>query len=109
MVEGFNRTLREVISRLMDHSNSNRYVGVLDELLDGYTNTLHSRHDEVPAKIGMEIMWRDCGYISLKGKPLRRCNRLLKLETMFTRLDQVGCLLADTMRGGQRGVCGDQS
>ena len=30
MVERFNRTLREVMSRLMEHRDSNRYVDVLD-------------------------------------------------------------------------------
>ena len=32
MVERFNRTLREVMSRLMEHRDSNRYVDVLDDL-----------------------------------------------------------------------------
>ena len=52
MVERFNRTLREVMSSLTEHRDSNRYVDVLDDLVDGYNNTPHSGHGRVPAKIG---------------------------------------------------------
>ena len=52
MVERFNRTLCEVMSRLMEHRDSNRYVDVLDELVDIYNNTPHSRHGWVPANTG---------------------------------------------------------
>ena len=60
MVERFNRTLREVMSRLMEHRDSNRYVDVLDELVDGY----------------MEMMCRDCVYRKMKGRHLRPYYRL---------------------------------
>ena len=52
MVERFNRTLCEVMSRLMEHRDSNRYVDVLDELVDIYNNTPHSRHGWVSANTG---------------------------------------------------------
>ena len=97
MVERFNRTLREVMSRLMEHRGSNCYVDVLDDLIDGYINTPHSRHGGVPAKIEAG----DSGFRSLKGRHLRRCNQLLKLETMFAWLDREGCLRVVTMRDGQ--------
>ena len=52
MVERFIRTLREVMSRLIEHRDSNRYVDVLDKLVDGY----------------MEMMCRDCVYRKMKGR-----------------------------------------
>ena len=52
MVERFNRTLREVRSRLMEHRDSNRYVDILDDLVEGYNNTPHNRHGWVPAHTG---------------------------------------------------------
>ena len=52
MVERFNRTLREVLSRLMEHRDSTRYVDVLDEIVDSYNKTPHSRHGWVPADTG---------------------------------------------------------
>ena len=52
MVERFNRTLREVMSRLMEHRNVNRYVDVLTDLVEGNNNIPHSRPDGMPDKIG---------------------------------------------------------
>ena len=52
MVERLNRTLREVMSRVMEHRNKNRYVDVLYDLIEGYNNTPHSRHSGVAVNIG---------------------------------------------------------
>ena len=52
MVERFNRTLHEVMSRLIEHRNINSYVDVLTDLVEGYSNTPCSRHNGVPDKIG---------------------------------------------------------
>ena len=51
-VERFKRTLRQVMFRLMEHRNNNRYVDVIDDLIVGYNNTPHSRHGGVPASVG---------------------------------------------------------
>ena len=46
----------------MEHRNNNRYVDVIEDLLEGYNNTPHSRHGGVPASIGdkgdMQRLWR---------------------------------------------------
>ena len=60
MVERFNGTLREVMSRPIEHRDSNRCVDVLNELVDGY----------------MEMMCRDCVYRKMKGRHLRPYYRL---------------------------------
>ena len=52
IIESFNQTLREMMSRLIEHGDSNRYFDVLTDLVEGYNNTSHSRHDGVPDKIG---------------------------------------------------------
>ena len=52
MVERLNRTLHEVMSRVMEHRDNNRYVDVLNDLIEGYNNTPHSRHGGVPVNIG---------------------------------------------------------
>ena len=52
MVERLNRTLHEVVARVMEHRDNNRYVDVLNDLIEGYNNTPHSRHGGVPVNIG---------------------------------------------------------
>ena len=85
----------------MEHRNNNRYVDVIEDLLEGYNNTPHSRHGGVPASIGdkgdMQRLWRQ----KFERETPKRYNRLLKLETMFAWLDQEGCLRMSTMRDGQ--------
>ena len=51
-VESFNRTLLEVMSRLMEHHSSKRYIDVLDDNVDRYNNTPHSRQEGTPDEIG---------------------------------------------------------
>ena len=40
------------MSQLMEHRENNRYIDVLNDLIEGYNNTPHSRHCGVPANIG---------------------------------------------------------
>ena len=40
------------MSQLMEHRDSNRYVDILDDLVEGYNNTPHNRHGWVPAHTG---------------------------------------------------------
>ena len=39
MVERFNRTLHEVMSRLIEHRDSSCYVDVLNEHIEGYNTS----------------------------------------------------------------------
>ena len=49
MVERFNRTLREVLARLMNHRRTKKYVDVLDDLVEAHNKTPHSRTGVAPS------------------------------------------------------------
>ena len=74
LVERFNRTLREVMSRLMEHRDSTRYVDVLDEIVDVTTRHLIAGTVGCQQTQGMMMMCRDCGYRDLKGRQIGRAS-----------------------------------
>ena len=52
MVESWNRTLRNSLERYMTAFNTNKYIDVLDDLVDGYNNRKHSVTGFAPNDVG---------------------------------------------------------
>ena len=52
VVERFNRTLKAKMYRYFTHTNTRRYVDVLDDLLHSYNNTRHRTIGMAPAEVG---------------------------------------------------------
>ena len=50
-VERFNRTLRDVMARWMDHKRSKRYIDVLQRLVNAHNKTPHSRTGIAPVDV----------------------------------------------------------
>ena len=73
LVERFNRTLGTAIGRYMTHYDTNRYVDVLDNLVNSYNNTYHTtircRPSEV-TKHNEALIWKNIygGKKSAKNK-----------------------------------------
>jgi transposase InsO family protein len=46
--ERFNRTLKSSINAYMIESNTDKYIDILNELVEGYNNKIHSSIGEKP-------------------------------------------------------------
>ena len=51
IVERFNRTLKTRMYKYFTANNTRRYIDVLQDLVDGYKNTLHSSIKMAPSKV----------------------------------------------------------
>jgi hypothetical protein len=49
--ERFNRTLREIMYRYFTEHNTDKYIDVLEKLIENYNNTVHSRLKEKPIDV----------------------------------------------------------
>ena len=61
IIERFNRTLREKMWRYFTASNTQRYVDVLQNMVDSYNDTVHSTTDSAPSDVDVmnaESIWR---------------------------------------------------
>jgi len=72
VVELFNRTLKTKMYRYFTHTNTRRYVDILDDLVHSYNNTYHRSIGMTPAEDGPhnEDEVRACLY-SLKPKSFK--------------------------------------
>ena len=53
VVERFNRTLRDRLWRYFTHTNTYRYIDILQKIVDAYNNSWHSGTKMVPAKVNL--------------------------------------------------------
>jgi len=53
-VERFNRTLKERLWVYMTHENNYRYIDVLEDVVKGYNDSIHSSTGFAPSKVGQD-------------------------------------------------------
>ena len=86
IVERFNRTLRAKMWRYFTASNQQRYVDVLQHLVDSYNETVHSSTGIAPSKINVmnaEEVWRKLYKYpgkGLKKKPKHRHGDFVRIS-----------------------------
>ena len=84
IIERFNRTLRSKIWRFFTHTNRERYVDVLDAIVEGYNKQRHSTTGVAPASVNVlnaEDVWRKMyGYKAKKIKPKYKVGDLVRMN-----------------------------
>ena len=86
MVERFNRTLREKMWRYFTATGNQRYVDVLQNIVDGYNDTTHSTTDHAPKDVNVmnaEKVWRimyKYGEKMTKKKPSFKVGELVRIN-----------------------------
>ena len=84
IVERFNRTLRAKMWRYFTASKQERYVDVLQNLVDGYNETVHSTTGMAPSHINVmngETVWRKMYNFPRKSKkPRYRVGDLVRIS-----------------------------
>lgn len=61
MVERLQRTIKSKLFRYISHSNSNRYVDVLQDVISSYNNSMHRAHEMTPNNVNytnQEEVWQ---------------------------------------------------
>ena len=61
LVERLQKTLKQKIYRYFTHSNSYKYVGVLQDIIKSYNNSVHSAHGKSPNSVNFqnqEMLWQ---------------------------------------------------
>jgi hypothetical protein len=69
-IERFNRTLKNRITQYMIENNTSKYINALDDIVDNYNNTIHSKTKLTPESIykdGQE--YENMVYEGLENKP----------------------------------------
>jgi len=80
-IERFNRTLKNKITQYMIENNTNKYHNVLNDIVDDYNNTIHSKTKLTPANIyndGVEYETRV--YEVLQKKPNYRIGDYIRIS-----------------------------
>jgi len=69
-IERFNRTLKNKITQYMIENNTNKYHNVLNDIVDDYNNTIHSKTKLTPENIYKDgVEYESRVYEVLKEKP----------------------------------------
>ena len=55
MIERFNRTIKETMSKYFSANNTRKYIDVLDLLVEQYNNTIHSSSKMTPIEASLEF------------------------------------------------------
>lgn len=77
VIERFNRTLREKLTRYMAHNKTNRYIDKLTDILTAYNNTRHSRTKFKPSMASADNqleIWHNSFDAQLKRKAIKKYN-----------------------------------
>ena len=58
IIERFNQTFKLRLYRYLFYNNTNRFIDVIDQIVDNYNNTVHSRTKFKPSEVTDENQWR---------------------------------------------------